>query len=326
MEKLLIICGPTATGKTKEALSLAKKLNGEILSADSRQVYRGMDIGTGKDLPKGAKLIIPWFKRFGYYKIEGIKLWGYDFVDPKHDFSVAQYLGFSKKIIDDISKRKKLPIVVGGTGLYIKAIIDGIPTASIPINRQLRKYFSKKSPAELFETLAQLDAIKAGSMNVSDRKNPRRLIRAIEIATWRLKHKRGAEENEKIQKMDTLVVGFFADKETLFKRIKKRVDERIGIGFESEIRKLLKGGVSWNDQSMTSLGYGQWKDYFDNKITINEVKNRWAEEEKKYAKRQMVWFKKDKRIRWIDVDSKNFRKELEKITEKWYKMKHVKES
>ena len=318
MGKLLVICGPTSVGKTSLALSLAKKFDGEILSADSRQVYRGMDIGTGKDLPSGAKLKIPWFKNFGYYEVNGVKIWGYDLADPKNGFSVAQYLRFSEKIMADITKRKKLPIVVGGTGLYIKAITDGIPTVFVPRNERLRKTFSKKSQVELFEILAQLDSIKAGSMNTSDRKNPRRLIRAIEVATWELKHKRPSLEDKKKKIRNTLFIGLMAPREVLFERISARVEERVKAGIKKEIKNLLKKGLSWKDQAMTSIGYRQWSEYFSGEKTEEEIKTKWTDEEKKYAKRQMAWFKREKRIVWFDTSTKNYRRKLEKVVEKWY--------
>lgn len=323
MEKILVICGPTSVGKTSLAFWLARKFDGEILSADSRQVYKGLNIGTGKDLPNGAKLRVPWFKNFGYYEVGGVKIWGYDLTDPKSEFSVAQYLRFAGSIIDFMVKRKKLPIVVGGTGLYIKAITDGIPTAIVPRNERLRKNFSQKTADELFETLAQLDSIRAGGMNVSDRKNPRRLIRAIEIATWRLKHKGQKPESKEIKTRDILFIGLLTDQEILFRKIKRRVEDRIRIGLEREIRSLLKKGLSWKNQAMSSLGYRQWKGYFLKRESRREAKNKWVEEEKKYAKRQMVWFKKDRRIVWFNTSEKDFKSRLEKKVEKWYKMKHA---
>lgn len=318
--KILIICGPTSTGKTTLAINLAKKFDGEILSADSRQVYKGMDIGTGKDLPVGAKLKTPWFWKFGYYEIDGgingsaVKIWGYDLADPKNEFSVSQYLKFADKIITDIIKRKKLPILVGGTGLYIKAVIDGIPTAEIPKNEKLRKNFSKKTVAELYEMLAQLDSIRAGNMNASDRKNPRRLIRAIEIATSKKKPK----DRITRQVFDSLFIGFTASQEVLFSQIEKRVEDRLSKGLEAEIRKLLKNKVTWKSQSMSSLGYGQWGEYFFGKKSKNEVISNWVQEEKQYAKRQMTWFKKDKRIIWFDITQKDFSTKVEKKAQKWY--------
>lgn len=186
MEKLLVICGPTATGKTSVAIHLAKKFNGELVSADSRQVYRKMDIGTGKDLPQNSSFQFPVSslkkQDVGFYVIDGIRLWGYDLIDPQNDFNISKYLNIAKDIIEEIWKRDKLPILVGGTGFYIKGIIDGIGTSQIPKDESLRKSLEKKDVEELFEILAQTDSVRSSKLNKSDRNNPRRIIRAIEIA------------------------------------------------------------------------------------------------------------------------------------------------
>src|SRR3989344_2658803 len=188
MIKLLVICGPTATGKTSLALHLSEVFNGEIISADSRQVYRGMDIGTGKDLPVISNYQFPITnlkkQNIGCYKIKGINVWGYDLVKPNEDFSVGQYIAIAENIIENIHDRKKLPIIVGGTGLYIKGIVDGIPTADIPKNMELRKSLENKDTSELYDNLVSLDPAKALSLNKSDSKNPRRLIRAIEVVKY----------------------------------------------------------------------------------------------------------------------------------------------
>lgn len=325
MKKLLVICGPTATGKTELAIKLAKKLNGEIVSADSRQVYKGLDIGTGKDLPHGAKLKYLWIKKFGYYENKGIKIWGYDLADPRHSFSVSQYLKFAERIIVDIEKRGKLPIVVGGTGLYIKGIVDGIPTAEIPNSRLLRKSLESKTTDQLFEMLAQIDSIKAGYMNSSDKKNPRRLIRAIEVATWKVSH---GDKNILTKKNDTdvLQVGLSAGSAYLNEKIEKRVTMRFREKLKEEIAGLLKNHVDWDMQSMTSMGYRQWKDFFEGKKSEVEVINLWQSEEKKYVKRQMVWFMKDKRIIWFDVESDKYAENVEKFVEKWHNMSYVKKN
>lgn len=317
MNRLLIICGPTATGKTTLAISLAKKFNGEIISADSRQVYKGLDIGTGKDLPKSAKIKYLWIKKYGYYEVHGVKIWGYDLADPRHGFSVSQYLKFAERIIADIVKRGKLPIVVGGTGLYIKGIIDGIPTAEVPKNSSLRKALEEKSADELFESLAQLDPIKSASMNSSDRKNPRRLIRAVEVATWKITH---AEIPMPIKKpaYDVLQIGLAAKNSYLFSRIKKRVSERFREKLKDEIALLLKNHVDWNMQSMSSMGYGQWRDFFEGRKSEMEVIKIWEAEENKYVKRQMTWFLKDKRIVWFDIVLPDYPENVEKTVRLWH--------
>ncbi|MFZ5932935.1 MAG: tRNA (adenosine(37)-N6)-dimethylallyltransferase MiaA [Patescibacteria group bacterium] len=316
--RLLIICGPTATGKTALALSLAKKFNGELISADSKQVYKGLDIGTGKDLPSQAK-------KEGYYAYRGIKIWGYDLVGPQENFSVSTYIRFAEKVTREALKKGKLPIIVGGTGLYIKALVDGIPTAKIPQNLALRGNLANKSTTELFEMLAQLDPIKAGSLNSSDRKNPRRLTRAIEIATWRLEGK-GKEGKQGVQKFEPLFVGLTCPKEKLFQRIDKRVDARVRAGVEKEIKNLLRKGVSWESQSMSSLGYRQWRGYFEGKEAREEVINAWKKEERKYAKRQITWFKKDGRIKWFDIEKPNWADSVEKLVAKWYSSRNAKKN
>jgi len=319
MQKLLVICGPTSTGKTRLASALAKKFNGEIISADSRQVYRGMDIGTGKSLPANAKIKYSWFAKYGYYEIDGAKIWGYDLADPRHGFSISQYLKFTERILMDIRKRGKLPILVGGTGLYIKGVIDGIPTAEIPTNPQLRKNLEIKSPSQLFEMLAQMDSIKAGQMNSSDKKNPRRLIRAIEVATWRINNTKKDRDIEKKKiGQDILEVGLTAPEKYINKKIILRVKNRIKDGIKNEIEKLLKSHVNWSMQSMSSMGYKEWKAFFEGKKTETEVFKEWVDEENKYVKRQIVWFKKDERIRWFNIASADYPENVEKFVEKWH--------
>lgn len=315
--KLLVICGPTATGKTGLGIKLAKTINGEIVSADSRQVYKGLNIGTGKDLPKGAKLQFLWLKKFGYYEIDGIKIWGYDLADPRHSFNVSQYLRFAERIIADIIKRGKTPILVGGTGLYIKGVIDGIPTADIPKNNRLRRSLEDKNAGELFENLARLDPIKSASMNASDRKNPRRLIRAIEVATWKVTY---GEDTGNVKKevYDVLQIGLTANEKLLADKIEKRVSQRFKNKLKNEIASLLKNHVDWNMQSMSSMGYGEWKDYFEGRKSEKEVIKIWEMEEKKYVKRQMIWFKKDNRINWFDITSPDYPENVENNVLVWH--------
>ncbi|KKR87321.1 MAG: tRNA dimethylallyltransferase [Candidatus Woesebacteria bacterium GW2011_GWB1_41_10] len=299
MKKLLVICGPTATGKTALAIKLAKKFDGEIVSADSRQVYKGMDIGMGKE----------W---------GDVPIHGYDLVDPRREFSVSKYLKFARKILKDIWRRGKLPILVGGTGLYIKGVVDGIPTVEVPRNNELRKRLEEKSADELFESLSQLDAVRAGSMNSSDRKNPRRLVRAIEVAQWNLGHGVKCLTSDILHPTSVLVIGLTAAKEPLNKRIEDRVGERVKAGIKKEIESLLKNGVSWDDQSMMSFGYRQYRDFFEGEVPEEVVVSEWTREEQKYAKRQMTWFKKDKRVGWFDIFEVDYQKKVEKMVAKWY--------
>lgn len=318
--KLLVICGSTVTGKTNLGLRLAKKLEGEVISADSRQVYKGMDIGTGKDLPRnfGFRTSDLRFKgaKVGYYTDGDTRIWGYDLVSPKGSFSVAEYIRIAGKVIENIWKRGKLPILVGGTGLYIQGVVDGIPTATIPRNERLRSSLEGKGFPELFEMLAQLDPVKAASLNTSDRKNPRRLIRSIEIADAVMRGK--DKSSKKMAVDDVLFIGLVAPRGKLNERIDKRVGSRLREGFEKEVSRLLKEGVSWEMQSMSSLGYRQWRDYVEGKLTKDQAIEKWRSEERKYAKRQITWFKKDKRINWFNISKSNWQRSVEKMVEKWY--------
>jgi tRNA dimethylallyltransferase len=317
-KKLLIVCGPTATGKTSLAVTLAKRFDGELVSADSRQVYKQMDIGTGKDLPKNAKWQMTNAK-WGYYEVDGIKLYGYDLVDPLEEFSVAHYTEIVQPILQDMWNRGKLPILVGGTGFYIKAIVDGIGTMHIPSDPSLRYELNTWSVEKLFEKLEILDSEKARSMNTSDKRNPARLIRAIEVVYWR----RSPEGKKYIQSTpieapDTLFIGLTLPRAKLFEQIADRVVARIDQGIKEEIESLLIEDLSWEHQSMNAMGYREWQSFFEGTKTEHEVILEWIGDEQKYAKRQMTWFKKDKRIKWFDVNEKEYPENVVNLVNSWH--------
>lgn len=320
-KRLLVVAGPTATGKTPLGIRLARKFNGQVISADSRQVFKEMDVGTGKDLLPAANYKKVNKKVGGYYLYDETKVWGYDLVSPKDKFSVAEYVPIAREIIRRVWKKRELPILVGGTGLYIKGVVDGIETSSIPQNKRLRERLEGKKVEDLYEHLAKLSPIKAASLNASDRKNPRRLIRAIEIAQWEVKGRK-REEREGTgplnSETNTLFIGLTAKKEELCERIGKRVEERIEKGIKEEIRKLLEMGVGWEDQAMDSLGYKQWRGHFEQGKKEDEIVKEWVKDECQYAKRQITWFKRDKRINWFDVYSKDYPENVEKTVKKWY--------
>jgi len=320
MNKMLIVCGPTATGKTKLAINLAKKFNGELISADSRQVYKGMDIGTGKDISKNSKLKTPpAFARgkqnlkiqinnknysIGYHTINKIPIWLLDIVLPNQNFSVAEYQYLARKVLGDIWTRNKLPILVGGTGLYIKAIVNGIDTIGIPIDWKLRKKLEKYSLNDLQKQLQSLNKNKWEKMNNSDKNNPRRLIRAIEISMYlNKKGKSFFKKNQKKEILDTLIIGLKANNNILFKKINDRVEKRVKEGIKEEIKSLLNKGYSWDLPSMSGLGYRVWKDFFEKVKTEKETIEKWKIEEQSYVKRQMTWFKKDNRINWFNIEN-----------------------
>jgi len=327
-QKLLVICGPTATGKTSLGIELAKKFNGEVVSADSRQVYKEMDIGTGKDIGNvkcqmsNVKSISNDKLQIGYYEIEGVKVWLYDVVEPDYRFSVADWVKCAEVVIKDIWGRGKLPILVGGTGFYIKALIDGIESLGIPPDWELRKELSNYQIIELSNLLKKLDPEKWKKMNQSDRNNPRRLIRAIEIAK-KIPNSppktAGPPSAEKLKINNLLVIGLRAPYRLLYQRIDQRVEERVEKGIIEEIQKLIKKGYNWENSALgATIGYKEWRPFFEGKASKEEIIQRWKFAEHAYARRQMTWFKKNKRICWFDIYQKNWQYKVEESVEDWY--------
>ncbi len=299
MGKVLIICGPTATGKTDLALQLAKQFNGELISADSRQVYRGMDIVTGKDVPANSKFYlsdIQWQDRkLGYYEIDGIKLWLVDVVSPNEQFNVAYWHDCAGRVIVDILHRGKLPIVVGVTGLYIKSLTHQLGNIHVPYGTALRKQMAGMGVQELFDWLKRVNKTKARSLNESDRKNPRRLMRAIEIALSKQKI------TTQFNHFDCLNIGLTGPREQMYSRIDARVEKRIGQGAEKEVKLLLDHGFGWALASMQTSGYKVWQDYFAGAATLDQLKQRWKWAEHRDFRRQLTWFKKYPEIHWFDI-------------------------
>lgn len=323
MEKALVICGSTATGKTQLGVELAQRFNGEIVSADSRQVYKGMDISTGKELPANAKFKIQNSKlqvknqnfRLGYYLFDGVPVWMLDVVPPAQSFSVADYCTLSRRVISNILKRGKLPIVVGGTGFYIKALTDGIETIGIPQNIALRAAYNNKSTSELLDILFHLNPDIANRLNPSEKKNKARLLRRIEIA--QSSRKVGQSLGRKLGH-EFLQIGLAAPRDVLRERINKRIDSWLASGAQDEIVSLLSRGLSWGAQSMSALGYRQWKPYFDGKVGKEEIVEKWKTEEWQYARRQITWFTRDKRITWFDITHEGWKEKVEETVGNWY--------
>ena len=316
--KVLVICGPTAIGKTSAGILLAKKFDGEIISADSRQVYRGLNIGTGKDLPKDAKFSKQFSidgLKIGYYLIEGIPVWLLDLVSPKYQFNLADWLNCAQKVIKTLWRKGKRPIVVGGTGFYIEALVDGVDSLGIPPNQALRQQLGKLSIIKLQEKLKRVDLKVWNQLNRSDRFNPHRLIRKIEIAMS--KKTLGAYKKRRLQ-ADYLMIGLIAPRQVIYQRIDQRVKERLDAGLLEEIKKLLAQGVSWQDPGMKTLAYKEFKPFFENEKSLEEVIERWRFDEHRYARRQLTWFRKEKRINWFDITDPNWREAMVKLVQRWY--------
>ena len=276
MNKLLVILGPTASGKSNLAIQLAEIFDGEIISADSRQIFKEMNIGTAKILNS----------KTPHHLI--------DFINPTESFSVAQYKKLAYQTIENIQKKGKLPILCGGTGLYISSVIENWQFPKIPAQNKLREELETKSIQKLLEIYIKIDPQGA---EMIDSKNKRRLIRAIEVSS--LSNKSFWQQRKKTKPFfNTLLIGLKLPKEELKQRVSKRTKKMIQIGLETEVKNLVNK-YGWIP-SLQSIGYQEWKEYFNDKINKKEVQNLIELHTLQYIKRQMTWFKKMKEIKWIE--------------------------
>ncbi|MDB5266196.1 MAG: miaA [Parcubacteria group bacterium] len=276
--KILVIVGPTAVGKSGLGVKLAQKMNGEVISADSRQVYKGLDIGTGKITKK---------------EMGGVPHHLLDIADPKKAFSASEFKTEGEKALKNIIERKKLPIIVGGTGFYIDALTGAATLPEVPPNKKLREKLEKLSADELFDRLRVKDPVRAGSI---DRHNKVRLVRALEII-------------EVLGKVPTLkkasspyefiYIGLTIPQVELDAKILKRLNERIQGGMIEEAKRLHAEGLSYKRMNTLGLEYRYLALYLQKKLTRKEMIEKLFIEIRQYSRRQMTWFKK-KKIRWFD--------------------------
>lgn len=267
MNKVLFILGPTGVGKSEVAIKLAQMFDGEIISADSVQVFRGLDIGSAKVSKKEQEMV---------------KHYAIDILNPNERFSVFDYVKLTKQLIDEISSRGKLPIIVGGTALYVKALTEGFDFGGDGENTELRKNLEKLSEQELVEKLRELAPEKVDEI---DLKNKRRLIRAVQIA---IEGKSVAKEKPNMQ---FLVLALTCPREQLYEKINLRVGKMMESGLVDEVKRLKRQGLTKADQSMNAIGYKEILSYLDGEINLDEAVNLIKQHTRNYAKRQMTFIR-----------------------------------
>ncbi len=279
LHKVIVIVGPTASGKSDLAVHLAKQIGGEIISADSRQVYKGLNIGSGKITQK---------------EMGGVRHHMLDVANPRKVYSVEQYAKEAKKAVAEIIARKRVPIIAGGTGFYIEALIEGTSLPEVPPDKALREKLAKKTTEQLFTMLSKLDKTRAKSV---DKKNRVRLIRAIEIA-----EKLGKVPKRKSKKnFDAYYIGVATNTEMLKAKIAKRLKARMKAGMLAEAKLLHKQGLSWKRMRELGLEYRFMAEYLTGKMSKQEMLEKLEIAINQYAKRQMTWFKRNKEIQWVSL-------------------------
>ena len=289
--KLIVIGGPTAVGKTSISVKLAKELNAEIISADSMQIYKFMDIGSAKVTRE---------------EMHGIEHHMIDIVDPWENFSVAEYKENTERIIKDIISRGKTPIIVGGTGLYIDSIICNYTFTEVEKDEEYRTYLEalakEKGNEYIFNKLVEVDAEAASKLHAN---NLKRVIRALEVykLTGKPFSQYQIDDKDKYQipyDLDYYVLTM--DRQFLYDRINKRVDIMLENGLLDEVRELMNMGCTSHMQSMKGIGYKELLYYLEGQSTFDEAIDMIKQGSRNYAKRQLTWFRKDPRINWIDRD------------------------
>ena len=282
-QKLIAVVGPTASGKSELAVKIARQYNGEIISADSRQIYRGLDIGTAK---------VPGAWKGGVFSYKKIPHYCIDFISPKKTYGVAEYQTCANTAIRAVAQRGKIPILVGGTGLWIDAVVYGWHLPHVPPNQKLRAKLEKKTAAQLLAMLKKIDPKRATTI---EQKNLRRLIRAIEIATAL----GSVPALKKYSPYNTLMVGLNPIPAILEKRISNRTQKMISCGLIAEIKKLLISRVSKKRIHEFGFEYQAGLDYLEGTIkNRKDLHARITRDTRAYARRQMTWFKRNHTIVW----------------------------
>jgi tRNA dimethylallyltransferase len=303
-KKLLVLIGPTAVGKTKTSIKLAKAFNGEIISGDSMQIYKRMDIGTAKITPD---------------EMEGIRHYLIDIKNPDESFSAAEFQGLGRNIITDITNRGKLPMIVGGTGLYIQSVLFDYHFSESPADPSFREKLERVAEKEgnlyLHERLMEIDADSGKQIHPN---NIRRVIRAIEIFHCTGKTMRELQQSQPIESIyDVAIIGLTLEREKLYERINQRVDIMIENGLVNEVETLFQQDIR-DCQSIQAIGYKELYDYFYGHVTFDQAVENLKQNSRRYAKRQLTWFRNKMDVKWFDmteaIDQINFEKKIDEIS------------
>ena len=299
MEKVIVIVGPTGVGKTALGVALAKQLNGEVISGDSMQIYKRMDIGTAKVTED---------------EMQGVVHHLIDIKEPSEEYSVTEFQETVRACIDDIVKRGKLPIIVGGTGLYIKAVLYDYTFEKCDSDpKKMEEKYKDYSNEELYERLKEVDPGATRNIHPNNR---RRVLRAIEIFETTGKRKSEMEDAQRHEMIyDATCIGLTLDREKLYERIDKRVDIMMENGLEQEVKSLIEEGCKPTYQSMRGIGYKAWFEYFEGRSSKEEVIALIKKHSRNYAKRQFTWFNNQMMVNWYEVNVEHFEETVNKVKE-----------
>lgn len=298
-EKVVVIVGPTAVGKTKLAVELAGNLNGEIISGDSMQIYKEMNIGT-------AKVTVDEMKGVTHHLI--------DIKEPQENFSVAEFQSLVKPLITEINEKGKLPFIVGGTGLYINSVIYDYnfadATTDLSYRQSLELFASEHGVLELHKKLLMVDPISYETLHPN---NYRRVIRALEVyhITGKTIHELQSDQPKK-SAYDVMIIGLTAERSLLYERINQRVDQMIEAGLIEEVRTLYDQGIR-DCQSVQAIGYKEIYDYLEARLTKEEAIELLKRNSRRYAKRQLTWFRNKLNITWFELNEQNFSEKMQEI-------------
>ena len=286
--KILCVVGPTASGKTDYAVELALKCGGEVVSCDSMQIYKHMDIGTAKPTAD---------------EMKGVKHHMIDIIEPNESFSVERFSEMARECIDDILLRGKMPVLCGGTGLYFDSTINNINFIQMDTDEEYRKYLESAAKEfgneYVYKILKRVDEESAESIHPN---NLKRVIRALEIYKTTGKKKSELDKEQLSEPLyEPEITGLMRDREVLYDRINKRVDIMMEKGLVEEVSELIKMGIDTEATSMQAIGYKEIIEYLDGKTSLSDAVDKIKRESRRYAKRQLTWFKRNEKIHWINI-------------------------